>query len=94
MGAKNALRFPLRTKHRQIPQSIKRFRGGEKLQGLQGLLLVFGQKGLGLLRVFAVEDVVAELEEDAEVEAEIRDLSDLFGGSTNRHGTGRAAGAH
>ena len=86
--------FPFPAKHRQILQGVKRFRGGERLQGLQGFLLVFGQESLGLLCVFAVEHVVAELEEDAEIEAEVGNLLDLLGRRLHRHGSRHAAGTH
>ena len=71
--------FSFPAKNRQFMEGVKRFRGGERLQGLQGFLQVFGQQGLGLLHVFAVKEVVAELEEDAEVEAEVGDVFDLLG---------------
>ena len=49
------------------------------LQCTQCFLQVFGQQNLGLLRVFAVEHVVAELEQDAEIEAEVGDVLHLLG---------------
>lgn len=91
---KPALYLSFGAKHRQIPQYLKCFRSRKSLQRIQCFLQILRQQNLSLFYVFAVEDVVAKLEENAEVEAEIRDLSDLFGGSTNRHGPRCAAGTH
>ena len=73
------LRFPFRTKHSQITQGSSDFRRRKAFQGSQGFIIIGGQQGLGVFYVLAIDEVVAKLEEDAEIETKIGDLLDLFG---------------
>ena len=63
-------------------------------QRLHCLIEIDGQQSRSGFRVFAVEEVVAQLEEDTEQQAKIGDALDLRGRGPHRKGACHAASLH
>ena len=75
---KPALPFPFRAKRGQITKRFDGFRRREAFKGLQSLFIINGQQRLCLFYVLPIEDIVAQLEEDAEIDAKTSNLLHLL----------------